>query len=104
MNCQFCPEIEVVFKGFEGKCPRCLTKHSVSHMYVDLWYYGFSVLYKGSYYYFDFYCRDPDNEAGDRIFNLSKGRSPVLILQLDHFPNLTPFNALDKLPTLLTFQ
>jgi hypothetical protein len=102
MNCQFCPDVEVGFNGFDGKCPQCHTKHSISHTYDHLWYYGFSVKYKNSYYYFDFYLPDHETKEGAQFY-LSKGVN-IAFLVLDHFPNLTPFNALQKLPTLLTFQ
>jgi hypothetical protein len=71
-----------------GSCRFCGTKN------YNLEYY-FYVIYKHDWYTFKFYI--PYND----FYLLRNGHS---ILCLDYHPNITPFNAKEKLPTLLNFK
>ena len=111
MKCLFCPEqkiIEVDVSTHNWECFGCQTIYAITQyiklgdieMMPRISWYQFSVDYKGSYIQFDFYL--PDVDRKEFVMSDGNGKS---ILELNYLPtNLTPFNAIDKLPTLLTFS
>lgn len=97
MNCLFCPNIKIINR--DVTCENCKVRyyHFNNGSLSD---YHFDIEYKGTMYTFNFYLRFFLVEVNDMFTISVKGKE---IIYLRYIPNISPFNCLNKLPTLLTF-
>ena len=97
MNCQFCPEkIKYSLSFTRQVCNKCNVEYYFDN-YRDLKSWYFLVLYKDT----EYHCRHMVDESIDYIYTCHY-IDTNLILTLKNV-NITPFNFVSKLPTMLTF-
>jgi hypothetical protein len=72
-------------------------------VYDKLFFYHFEIVYKETTYKAIFVVREGE-DPGSFTLVREAPRPSVIIMDLDHLPDFTPTNILQKLPLLLTFS
>lgn len=108
MNCKFCyqPCISSSTPESSVQIERCYNHpYTVKHLYLtdnpSHLEYIFTVPYKGHRYNFNFSELDIPSLSP---YCLEVSSESQMFLSIDEIPNITPENALDKLPTIITFS
>ena len=100
MNCLFCPDhiIEYTHDVTIHLCQNCKTRYYFSSLDV-LHSYHFDISYKTCSYTFHFYLAGHANYGRFLLSSTIEN-----ITQFNYIPNFTPYNAVQKLQTLLIFS
>lgn len=115
MNCKFCDQLCVIENpGVKNivvaRCNKC--PYVVKHFYYvdgqgpeDILDYLFIVSYKGKKWLFNF-CLNREDGPDPATFDLTNADEPRMdpVVMLNFIPDITPYNALEKLPTLINFS
>ena len=99
MRCYFCSKtMERTDTSYVTICPHCPHKVKAvidsNHTAIS---FLFVVTYQETIYEINFHI-------GTQTFYLIKDGTDKIVLKLNYFPDINPYNILKKLPTLLTFS
>ena len=109
MNFLFChcPALLYMYQEGSPKVFNCGACAAFFHMEIatndELFFYHFQIEYKGTTYKALFVMREEDYPGSFTLIR-EEPRPNVIIMELDHLPDYTPSNIIDKLPLLLTFS
>lgn len=110
-HCKFCqkdisesrsPQIMLDIDGYT--CHTCNTFYAVEIFTGDIIDYAISTVVDGKSYHMYFEVFKNEFELQSVVRHPTSNMEFKSILKLDFLPDITPFNAKEKIPTLVTFS